>query len=137
MACSFDNFSPKMLSKIFRMMNHHSSHLLSNSIFPLHNPILLRSNWRGKLMLNAIRETVFFKSSILELSAMITVDPHDGIILLYLDFFEQMLSGFKSVRLFLKKKSPSVSGIVIYNNQNIFPPTETRGLGGTHEIHMQ
>jgi hypothetical protein len=97
----------------------------------------LRSNWRGKLLLNAIRATIFFKPSILELSIMIIADPHDGTILLYLDFFEQMLSGFKSIKLFLKKKSQSVLGIVIYNNQNIFPPIETRGLGGTHEIHMQ
>jgi len=66
--------------------------------------------------LNALRVTVFLKSSILELSPMITTDPHDGRILFYLDFFEQMLSGFKSIRLFPKKKSPSVPGIVIYNN---------------------
>jgi hypothetical protein len=65
-----------MLSGIFRM-NHHSSHILYNSIFPLHNPILLMSNWRGKLLLNAIRETIFFKPGIFKLSAMITADPHE------------------------------------------------------------
>jgi hypothetical protein len=135
MTCSVDSFSTKMLSQIFRM-NHHSSHLLQNSVFPLHNPILLRSNWRRKHLLNAIRVTVFFKLSIFKLSTMITMDPHDGTILLYLDFFEQMLSGFKSIRFFPKKKSLSVPGIVIYNNPNIFPPTKTIGSGGTHEIHM-
>jgi len=72
-----------MLSKIFRM-NHYSSHLLYNSILPLHNPILLRSNWRGKLLLNAIRETEFFKPSILKLSAMITADPHCWFVIGYI-----------------------------------------------------
>jgi hypothetical protein len=68
---------------------------------------------------------------------MITVDPHDGTILLYLDFFEQLLGDVKNIRLFPEKKSPCVPGIVNYNNQNIFHPIETRGSGGTHEIHMQ
>jgi hypothetical protein len=59
-------------------------------------------------MLNAIRATVFFKLSILKFSAMITMDPHDGTILFYLEFFEQMLSGFKSIKLFPRKNSPQV-----------------------------
>ena len=64
-------FSPKLLRDIL-VEEHHSRHLLNDTIFSFNNPILLRCLWSRKFLLDSIFITKGFKFCILKFFPMIT-----------------------------------------------------------------
>jgi len=64
------------------------SHLLNNPVLSFNNSILLRSNRRGKFLLDSVREAEFFEFGIFKFSSMITADSHNLTVLLNLNFLE-------------------------------------------------
>jgi hypothetical protein len=62
------------------LIEHRPGHLNNGLILALNNTILLRDIGRGKLMLEAQRNTKSFKMSILELCVIVTINRSHGIL---------------------------------------------------------
>jgi hypothetical protein len=62
------------------LIEHRPVHLNKGPILMLNNTILLRDIGRGKLMLEAQRNTKGFKMSILEFCAIVTTNRSHGIL---------------------------------------------------------
>jgi hypothetical protein len=79
MACGVDRFGP-ISPRNPMLIEHRPGHLNKGLILALNNTILLRDIGRGKLMLEAQRNTKSFKMSILELCVIVTINRSHGIL---------------------------------------------------------
>src|ERR1044072_6118501 len=77
------SFCPKVLCHV-SLLNHGASHLLQIYILPLYNSILLWSSRAGEIMGYAIRIKQILKVLVFELSAMISSDFDNFIVLFVL-----------------------------------------------------
>jgi len=80
------------------VIQHDSGHLLNYSILSFHNPILLRCLGCRKFLLCSLIVAKVLEFRVLKLSSMITLDPNNQSILLYLQLLAQMNHLVRSFR---------------------------------------
>ena len=122
MTCSVYSFSPKRFWHAF-VIQHDPSHLLNYSILSFHKPILLRCLGCREFLLCSLIIAKRYEFRVLKLSSMITFDPSNQDILLYLQLLAQMNHLVSSIRLIFQKNHPSISCKIIHHNKDVLHST--------------